>query len=178
MKLSDLPFEAIGGQPAFTPAELERFVAAPRIGVLGYTRRNGTTNQVPIWYAYEDGCFKMTTTTNAPKAKALARDSRASIMIQDETPPYRAVIVDGRVTIGPTPVKGGTSSSLAVRYFGKLGGREYERMTAGEYEKSGLVELTLVPERVRGFDNHRLIGAPLRLFMRIRNSLPIPREWL
>src|SRR5688572_7454006 len=117
MKLSDLPFEAIGGQPAFTPAELERFVAAPRIGVLGYVRRNGTTNQVPIWYAYEDGCLKMTTTANSPKAKALARDPRASLMIQDETPPYRAVVVDGRVKIGPTPVKGGTSSGLAVRYF-------------------------------------------------------------
>ena len=51
-------------------------------------------------------------------------------------------------------------------------------MTAGEYEKTGLVELTLVPERVRGFDNHRLVGAPLRLFMRVRNVLPIPRAWL
>jgi PPOX class probable F420-dependent enzyme len=178
LKLSDLPFEAIGGQPAFTPNDLEQFVAAPRIGVLGYVRKNGTANQVPIWYAYEDGCFKMTTTTNSPKAKALARDGRASLMIQDETPPYRAVIVEGRVKIGPTPVKGGTSSSLAVRYFGLLGGREYERMTAEEYEKAGLVELTLVPERVRCFDNNRLIGAPLRLFMRIRNVLPIPRSWL
>lgn len=178
MKLSDLPFQAIGGQPAFKPADLERFVAAPRIGMLGYVRRNGTTNQVPIWYAYENGSFLMTTTTNSPKAKALARDPRASLAIQDETPPYRAVIVDGRVTIGPTPVKGGTSSGLATRYFGKLGGREYERMTADGYEKSGLVQLTLVPERVRGFDNHQLIGAPLRLYMRLRDVLPIPRDWL
>jgi PPOX class probable F420-dependent enzyme len=173
-----LPFQAIGGQPAFEPDALERFVAAPRIGVLGYVRRDGTPNQVPIWYAYEDGCFRMTTTATSPKAKALARDPHASLTIQDETPPYRAVIVDGRVTIGPTPVTGGTSSGLATRYFGKLGAREYERMTADEYAKTGLVLLTLTPERVRGFDNHRVIGAPLRLYMRLRNMLPIPREWL
>ena len=41
MALRDLPFQAAGGQPAFDPATLERFVAAPRVGVLAYTRRDG-----------------------------------------------------------------------------------------------------------------------------------------
>jgi hypothetical protein len=44
--------------------------------------------------------------------------------------------------------------------------------------KTGVSLITLTPESVRGFDNHRLIGVPLRAFMRIRNALPIPRGWL
>jgi len=178
MRLRDLPFQAIGGQPAFDPDALERFVATPRIAVLAYVKRDGTPNQVPIWYAYENGTFLMVTSATSPKAKALARDPRVSLTIQDEMPPYRAVTVDGRVTMQATPVKGGPSSRLATRYFGKLGGREYERMTADQYAKTGLVLVTMTPERVRGFDNTRLIGPPLRLYMRLREFLPIPREWL
>jgi PPOX class probable F420-dependent enzyme len=178
MRLRDLPFQAIGGQPAFDPDELERFVAAPRIAVLAYVKRDGTPTQVPIWYAYENGTLLMVTSATLPKAKALARNPQVSVTIQDEMPPYRAVIIQGHVTMQSTPVRGGTSSRLATRYFGKLGGREYERMTVDEYTKTGLVLMTLTPQRVRGFDNTRLIGAPLRLYMRLREILPIPREWL
>jgi len=178
MTLGDLPFKPVGGQPAFEPAALERFVAAPRIGVLSYARRDGRPNQVPIWYAYRDGRFLMLTSKTSPKAKALARDSRVCLTIQDETPPYRAVIIDGRVDLSKIDAGAALNSELAIRYFGKLGGREYEKMTAAENAKTGMVLITLIPESVRGFDNHRLIGAPLRAFMRIRNLLPIPRGWL
>jgi len=64
-----------------------------------------------------------------------------------------------------------------MNYFGKLGGREYEKMTADDNRKSGLVLITLEPTRVRGFDNHRLVGRGLRLYMRLRESVPLPRTW-
>ena len=178
MSLRDLPFRALGGQPAFEPAALERFVAKPRIGVLAYVKRDGTPCQVPIWYAYENGTFLMVTSATSPKAKALARDPRVSLTIQDEMPPYRAVMIDGAVTIASTPLERGPASGLATRYFGKLAGREYERMTAEEFRRTGLVLITMTPQSVRGFDNTRLIGAPLRLYMRLRERLPIPRDWL
>lgn len=178
MALRDLPFKPVGGQPAFEPAELERFVAAPRVALLSYARRDGWPNQVPIWYAYRGDVFLMLTSTTSPKAKALARDPRVCLTIQDETPPYRAVIIDGRVTLAAAEVTGGLHTELATRYFGKLGGREYEKMVAEENMKTGVTLISFTPESVRGFDNHRLIGAPLRGFMRIRNALPIPRAWL
>ena len=178
MALADLPFKAAGGQPAFDPAKLERFVAAPRIGVLAYTRSDGRPNQVPIWYVYRGGRFLMLTSPTSPKAKALARAPHACITIQDETPPYRAVVVDGSVTLEKTTADAGLNSELATRYFGKIGGREYEKMTAEENAKNGLLLMTLTPASVRGFDNHRLIGAPLRTYMRLRNLLPIPRSWV
>ena len=178
MKLTDLPFQAMGSQPAFRPLDLERFVAAPRIAVLSYTKRDGTPAQAPIWYRYEDGRFVMVTSKTSPKAKALARQGKACLTIQDEMPPYRAVIVDGTVSLDDAPLEGGITSWLAVHYFGKFGGREYENMTREENRKTGLSRIRLEPVRVRGFDNHRLVGAPLRAYMRLREMLPIPRTWL
>jgi hypothetical protein len=51
-------------------------------------------------------------------------------------------------------------------------------MTAAENQRTGLTLVTLDPTRVRGFDNHRLVGRGLRLYMRLRESLPVPRHWL
>jgi hypothetical protein len=178
MQLATLPFQAMGSQPPFAPDDLEPFVAAPRIAVLSYVKRDGTPAQAPIWYRYRDGRFEMLTSRTAPKAKALARTRRACLTVQDEMPPYRAVIVDGEVTVTDVSPDVELNGWLAMHYFGRLGGREYERMTAEENRKTGLALLTLDPVRVRGFDNHRLIGRGLRLYMRVREALPVPRAWL
>lgn len=176
-KLSDLPFHATPPQPAFEGRALERFVSAPRIAVLAYTRKDGASAQFPIWYDYVDGRFELLTAKGSPKAVALAREGRASLTIQDDMPPYRAVIVDGTVCIEDAPVDGGLSSRLAQRYFGRIGGREYEKMSREENLRTGLVKITITPTRVRGFDNTRLIGAPLRWFMWLREVAPLPRSW-
>jgi len=120
----------------------------------------------------------MLTSPTSPKAKALARAPKVCLTIQDETPPYRAVVMDGTVALEKTSPDAGLNSELAMRYFGKIGGREYEKMTAEDNAKHGLVLITLTPTSVRGFGNHRMIGAPLRVYMRLRNLLPIPRSWI
>ena len=177
MKLTDLPFQAMGPQPAFETAALERFVAAPRIGVLSYVKRDGTPSQAPIWYQYRDGRFYVVTAKTSPKAKAIARTKRACLLIQDELPPYRAVIVDTEASLSDVAVEGGLNSWLAMHYLGRVGGREFEKMAAEENHKTGLSMITLEPVRVRGFDNTRMIALPLRLYMRLREHLPLPRSW-
>ncbi len=177
MALRDLPFVAMGGQPAFEPAALERFVAAPRIAVLAYTRASGRPAQVPIWYDYTGGAFDMISTSTSPKVRALGREPRAALTIQDERPPYRAVIIDGTVTLEALDGQS-ESDALAVRYFGRVGAAEYAKMTAEEYAHAGLTRMHLVPERVRGFDNTRLLSAPVLAWIRLRNVLPLPMEWV
>jgi len=178
-RLDDLPFTALGGQPAFAPGTVERFVREPRIAVLAYVRADGRPGQAPIWYVYRDGAFFMSTTTGSAKHRALRRDPRVCLTIQDERPPYRAVLADGTVALAPI-VAGADdpTEGIAERYFGKVAAAEYHRMTAEEYARTGLTLITLRPAALRGFDNTRAVNAATLAFVRLREWLPVPRSWL
>jgi len=177
--LNQRPFKAIGGQPAFAPDDIVAFVDQRRIGVLAYVRSNGCPNQAPIWYTHRDGVFSMSTTTTGPKRRALERNPKISLTIQDERPPYRAVIVDGTALLRPLdddavdPTEG-----MATRYFGRVGAAAYHRMTHELYEASGLTLITLVPDEIKGFDNTNALTRGELAFTRLREHLPIPRRML
>lgn len=177
-RLDELPFTALGGQPGFAPGAIEPFVQEPRIAVLAYVRADGRPGQAPIWYTLVDGALHMSTTKGSPKHRALLKDPRVCLTIQDERPPYRAVLADGSVILAPVDPAGDPTDGIAVRYFGRFGAAEYDRMTAEEYARKGLIRITLRPTELRGFDNTNAIGAATLAFMRIRDRLPIPRGWL
>ncbi len=80
--VSSLPFHPVGGQPAFEPDALERFVSETRIATLAYVRRDGRPHQSPIWFTYRDGAFLMTTSTDAPKHRALVRDPTEGVAVR------------------------------------------------------------------------------------------------
>lgn len=176
-RMSDLPFRALGGQPAFRPADVDRFVAAPRIAVLSYLRADGRPCQSPIWYRVDGARFVMTTVTGSPKERALRRDPRVCLTIQDEAAPYRAVIADATAELRALP-RGVTDAPTAVRYFGRVGARAYAAQTDELYATAGLTEVVVAPLELRGFDNLRALSAAERAFFRLRNHLPVPKRWL
>lgn len=175
--ISRQPFRALGGQPGFEPDDLENFVAADRIAVLAYVRKDGRPGQIPVWYTYADGAFHLSTSTGTPKHLALLRDPRVCLTIQDERPPYRAVMFDGVAEVH-THREDGPTQGIERRYFGRIGGAMYERMEAEHWAEQGRVEITVRPQDVRGFDNTHAIGAATLAFARLRPHLPLLRRWL
>ena len=177
--LHQRPFKALGGQPPFDPDDIADFVDQRRVGVLAYVRADGRPNQLPIWYTHREGAFYMSTTTTGPKRRALERNPKISLTVQDERPPYRAVIVDGTASLRPLdddtddPTEG-----MATRYSGRLGAAAYHRMTHELYEASGLTLVTLVPDEIKGFDNTNALSKGELAFTRIREHLPISRRLL
>lgn len=178
-RLSDLPFKAIGAQPAFEPDALEKFVRAARIAVLAYSRRDGRPCQVPIWYEYQGGAFHLAAFDNAAKVLAMRRNPRVCLTIQDERPPYRAVVIDAEVEV-KAHEPGDPTEGHATRYFGRVAGKIYKKMVAEQVAKTGNREVTIVahPTEVRGFDNTRAIDKATLAFVRLRHRLPIPMPWL
>jgi PPOX class probable F420-dependent enzyme len=175
--LGEVPFRALGGQPGFRPEDIEHFVDDRRIGVLAYVRNDGRPNQAPIWYTHRDGALLMTTTAGSVKERALARRPAVTLTIQDEKPPYRAVIADGTVTLAPLPDPDPTAG-MSVRYFGRVGAAAYDRLTAETYAVTGMTLITLVPDELRGFDNRHALRRGERAFVAAREHLPLPRRWL
>lgn len=176
--LAALPFAPLGGQPGFDAEALDSFLADTRIATFTYVRKDGRPNAAPLWYTYRDGVMLFVVSTGSDKHRALQRDDRVCVSVQDERPPYRAVIVDGRVELVDLGTDGTLSKAMAVKYFGKLGAAEYDKISAADREATGQTLIRLVPERVKGFDNIKAINKALLGFVRLRDRLPIPRRWL
>lgn len=174
----NLTFRALGGQPAFNTQDLEPFLKGRRIASLAYVRRDGRPNQAPIWYTFRDGMFYMSTVTNGAKHLALRRNPKVSLSIQDDRPPYRAVIVDGTATLAPLDPDNDVTAGMATRYFGRVGAAAYDRMTKETYASSGLTLVSVKPTEIKGFDNTKALSASESAFVRIREMLPIPRSWV
>jgi len=170
--------KALGGQPPFAPGAVEAFLNDRRIAVLSYVRADGRPNQTPIWYTLRNGTFFMTTTAGGAKHRAIDRDPNICLTIQDERPPYRAVIADGVASLTDLDAADDPTEGMATRYFGRLGAASYDRMTSEIYSASGMTLITLVPTGLRGFDNTQALSAGALAFVRIRNRLPLPRRWL
>ena len=168
----------LGGQPPFESESLDRFFAGRHVAVLGYLRSDGRPHQAPIWYTHHAGRFHLTTLTGSPKHRALRRDPRISLTVQDERPPYRAVIVSGRAELRPLDPGDDPTEGMAIRYFGRAAAGAYERMMRSTWDAQGLTLVTLAPEEVMGFDNTRAMTASQRAFLRLREWLPLPRAWL
>ena len=132
-----------------TAAEMQTFLDAPRMAVLGTILRDGMPSLNPVWYLYEDGKFLLSMGRSSYYTRNMARDPRASICIQQEETPVKGVVARGPVTI-ETDRDYALVRRLAVRYRGEEGGRAYldKLLPAGP----DLVVVTLTPARLASWD--------------------------
>ena len=70
-----------------------------RTGKLATVRRDGRPHVVPIWFVLDGDDMVFTTSASTTKANAMRRDSRVCICVDDETPPFAFVMVEGGATM-------------------------------------------------------------------------------
>ena len=77
--------------------EWRRFVMeGTRTGKLATVRSDGSPNVVPIWFVLDDdGAFVFNTGAESAKGKAMRRDPRVALLVEDEQPPYQFVLARG-----------------------------------------------------------------------------------
>jgi hypothetical protein len=67
-----------------------------RTGKLSTTRADGRPHVAPIWFLLDDdGSVVFTTGADTLKGKALRRDPRVAMSVDDETPPFAFVLIEG-----------------------------------------------------------------------------------
>jgi PPOX class probable F420-dependent enzyme len=79
------------------PAQLEPFLAQPRVAVLATVRRDGAPATTACWYDVEDGQLLITMYANARRLTNIRRDPRVALTILGEDP-YQHLSLAGRVT--------------------------------------------------------------------------------
>jgi len=71
-----------------------------RTGKLATVRQDGRPHVAPIWFVLDDnGDVIFTTGADTLKGKALRRDGRVAIVVDDEQPPFAYVLVEGTATV-------------------------------------------------------------------------------
>jgi len=130
-----------------TEAEVAAFLSAvpPRPGVLATVRSDGRPHVAPIWYDVDDdGSVVFNTGEKTVKGRNLVRTGRASLCVDDDSPAFSFVVLEGVVEI---------SAELAEvrRWATRIGGRYMGPERAEEYGSrngvAGELVVRLRPER-------------------------------
>ena len=70
-----------------------------RTGKLATVREDGRPHVAPIWFDLDGETLVFTTWLESVKAANIRRDPRVSICIDDETPPFAFVIIEGTAVL-------------------------------------------------------------------------------
>jgi len=113
---------------------------------LAYIATDGTPRVVPIWYHWNGHAFVMGTPPKAPKLKALAKNPRVSLTIDDNTFPHKVLLVRGTARLEPVDGIVPEYALAADRYFGPEQGKAW---VAGLAQMiSSMVRVTVTPDWV------------------------------
>jgi PPOX class probable F420-dependent enzyme len=104
--------------------DLGDFVELPLVAVLATYRRDGTVLLSPVWHEWRDGGFNVITDFGGIKAQHLRRDPRASIVVADQSQPYRGIELRGEAEL-TTEGFHEAIRRIAVRYLGNPDGLAY-----------------------------------------------------
>ncbi len=105
---------------------------ATRTGKLATVREDGRPHVQPVWFVLDDdGTVVFMTGATTVKGRNLRRDGRASLVVDDEAPPFAYVRIDGTAEISE-----GLedmliwSTRIAFRYMGPEQAESYGRRNA------------------------------------------------
>ncbi len=116
--------------------ELDAFLRfGTRTGKLATVRADGSPHVAPIWFILDGGDLVFMTGEGTAKGKALLRDPRVALSVDDENPPFGFAIIEGTVTISRDLAQMlPLSIEIARRYMGDDKAEEYGRRNAVEGE--------------------------------------------
>ena len=129
-----------------TKSEIKKFLMKDTFTAkLTTVKKNGSTHVVPIWFVIEEvnsrnrnkvGNIYFTTGRDSVKAKNIQRDSRVSICVDDQAPPFSFVSICGNAKLIPYRQKDVLkwATKIAERYMGKKNAKEYGERNSGEEE--------------------------------------------
>ena len=127
--------------------DLGDLVERPIVAVLATYRKDGSILLSPVWFEWQGGTFNVWVGgASEGKARHVANDPRASLVIHEQTLPYRGVEVSGRATLSEDGFFD-VVRRTAARYYGPDQADGFVAM----FPKPGLV-IRLAPERIRAWD--------------------------
>jgi PPOX class probable F420-dependent enzyme len=99
-----------------------------RTAMLGYVAADGRPLVAPVWFVVDGDRLAFNTDKNSAKGRALARDPRVVICVDDPHPPYSFVQVQGVAELSEEPADlVAIATRTGGRYMGADKADEYGR---------------------------------------------------
>ena len=113
--------------PAMSKAEMERFLKGPNIAKIATVRKNGSPSVVPVWYYWDGKSCYVVGRKKASWVADIKSEPRVSIVIDDATPPYPKVIMEGKAKVVGTTLEDwiDIGRQMVKKYFGPEAGDSY-----------------------------------------------------
>jgi PPOX class probable F420-dependent enzyme len=110
-----------------TGERLRAFLAeGARNGMLATTRRDGRPHVVPVWFLPDGEEIVFTTSSASVKGRAMRRDGRACLCVDDPAFPYAFATLDCRVELRNDPDEVlAWATRIAARYVGDERAEEF-----------------------------------------------------
>jgi hypothetical protein len=113
---------------------------------LAYIWMDGTPRVIPIWFHWNGREIVMATPPRAPKLKALAKNPKVSLTIDDNVFPHKVLLIRGTARLEPVEGVVPEYAAAAERYFDP----ELAKNWLGQLrtQVSSMVRITITPEWV------------------------------
>ena len=99
-----------------------------RTAKLGYVAKDGRPLVAPVWFVVDGQQLVFNTGKDTAKGRALARDPRVVVCVDDERPPFSFVQIQGTVSLGEDPDEVlSTATRIGGRYMGQDRAEEFGR---------------------------------------------------
>lgn len=109
--------------------EVARFLSeGTRTGMLAYTAADGRPLAAPVWFVVDEGDIVLNTAQASAKGRALARDPRVTLCVDEPHPPYGFVQIQGTASLSEDPAELlDVATRTGGRYMGAERAEEYGR---------------------------------------------------
>ena len=106
-----------------------------RTAKVGFVASDGRALVAPVWFVVDDNELVFNTGRDTAKGRALARDPRVTLCVDDQQPPYAFVQVQGEASTSENPEELlGTATRIATRYVGADRADEFGRRNSAPGE--------------------------------------------
>ena len=116
-----------------------------RTGKLAWVSKDGRPQVTPIWFVLDGRDVIFNTHETSGKAKAPKREGRASLVVDDQAPPYSYVKIDGSITFDDNLENvRAVATQIGGRYMGADRAEEFGNRNGTD----GELVVRLTPNRV------------------------------
>ncbi|MFZ1162763.1 PPOX class F420-dependent oxidoreductase [Mycobacterium sp.] len=127
-------------------AEVIQFLSeGTRTGMLGFLASDGRPLVAPVWFVVDNGQLVFNTDGDSAKGRALARDSRVVICVDDPHPPFSFVQVQG---IASAEENAPDLLDVATRIGGRYMGADHAEEFGRRNGVSGELVVRVQPTKV------------------------------